>query len=889
MNQNAIIKKMLGLILLVAASILFVACDKKPVDPDPIIPEKEYVTVVFNSNGGSAVTTQSIEKGQKAAEPADPTKDGFTFVYWYTSDETVEFSFDTVVSVNLTLNAKWTENIVELTTQEKIQQDIDQVEASLVANRFKLNIPTKGPQNNSTIRWTINNKYVTSTGFIIPVLSDDTVTSAEISANFTLNGETVLKTFTVPLSKPGEVFIQDSRVVEFENLTTEYTVADGELELFFEEDGSIPYVSVITFLNLLSGFVDPEVDFETTLGTDTVEIRYEYYDEDEDHTYDLRNTVDATNNTISTNDPGFFWAYIYSTETNYGRHITYDNDHPDASYIEGSDIVYDLGKYGMDIVVHGGEVLVPYYIVNQLYAGSSYYNVYYNYDKLYGIYSLPDAGTPEYEAIRSSSKNGASIPEDLLMHTFNSLAFSLDYFYGLQEIMEVETYYDLLFENKNKLLKSTAMAVDEAISELLLKKIDEPHTSYGYPSYMNNSGYEGPQATSLNAYGSRFRTWYDAAYSKMDDAIERKFGREGISSSAWAASSTSRTPYWLASENVGVIILDSFATADIIEANSFDYQAISRAFDVEEGNLILPSVDGGSKYFFYNNSNNDEHFAEIIIKGLSMDKVELYSNKLINFGYQKISQETSDLTKNVGYFAKTINGVDYMIQISFDLVYDVMYIGIMDKLPTSYETDWPFSVNVLETLKNDSAIYMEIVMEALMKNHPEITHMILDLTWNSGGNVGALYRVVGFITDEPFKTSSMNQSTGSKSTSYIKIEGLPSYSHLKWGLLISPKTFSAANSMATIFMENQLGPIMGIKSGGGAASITPILLPNGTAFIMSSNNVNGYRTGLGTEEDPFIYHDNEFGIAPDYVLSYSLLYDNSTLTNIMMTTSGDRN
>lgn len=882
MNQNTIIKKMLGLILLVAASILFVACDKKPVVPDPNIPEKEYVTVTFNSNGGSGVTSQTIEKGKKASEPADPTKDGFTFIYWYTSDETVEFSFDTVVSVNLILNAKWTENIVELTTLEKIQQDIDLVEASLVANRYKLNIPTKGAQNNSTIRWTINNKYITSTGFVIPVLSTDTVTSGEISANFTLNGESIRKTFTVPLSKLDEVFIHESRVVEFENLTTEYNVSNGQLELFFEENGTIPYVSVITFLNLLSGFVDPSVQFETTLDTNTVEIRYDYYDEEEDHTYDLRNTIDAVNNTISTNDPGFFWAYIYSTETNYGRHITYDNDHPDGSYIQGSDIVYDLGKYGMDIVVHNGEVLVPYYIVNQLYAGSSYYNVYYNYDKLYGIYSLPDAGTPEYEAIRNSSKNGQVIPEDLLMHTFNALAFNLDYFYGLRTIMGVETYYDLLFAERNRLVTNSALGLDSQISSLLLKKLDEPHTSYGYPGYYNASSYDGPANSSLSDYGQRFNDWYYDAYVYVNDAIEAKFGREGISSSAWAAGSLARTPYWFINDQVAVLILDSFSTADIIESDTFDVAALNRALDLEASTpSILPSITGGNRYFTFKLSDNEIARAEFIVKGLSASYVTTYEQALISAGFVKVSEASSDPIKNNGYFKKTVSGVDYMVQVRFDAKYNVFYVGIINQLPETYNSTWPMAFNLVSRLKSDSAVYMEIMLEALTAEKPTVTDIVFDVTWNSGGNVGALYRVVGFMTDESFRVSRINAGSGSKSTSYIKIEGLPSFAHLNWSLLISPKTFSAGNSLATIFMENDLGPIMGIKSGGGAASITPILLPNGTAFTMSSNSVNGYRTGSGTEADPYVYHDNEFGIDPDFVLTYAELYDNAKILAIL--------
>ena len=41
-----------------------------------------YYTVTFDSNGGSAITARSIQAGQKATKPDDPTKDGYDFKGW---------------------------------------------------------------------------------------------------------------------------------------------------------------------------------------------------------------------------------------------------------------------------------------------------------------------------------------------------------------------------------------------------------------------------------------------------------------------------------------------------------------------------------------------------------------------------------------------------------------------------------------------------------------------------------------------------------------------------------------------------------------------------------------------------------------------------------------
>ncbi len=68
-------------------------------------------SVSFETNGGSAVVAQTIEDGEKATKPTDPTKEGFVFDGWY-QDATlsVVFSFDTPITADITLYAKWTED-----------------------------------------------------------------------------------------------------------------------------------------------------------------------------------------------------------------------------------------------------------------------------------------------------------------------------------------------------------------------------------------------------------------------------------------------------------------------------------------------------------------------------------------------------------------------------------------------------------------------------------------------------------------------------------------------------------------------------------------------------------------------------------------------------------
>jgi uncharacterized repeat protein (TIGR02543 family) len=69
-----------------------------------------HYKVTFDSNGGSAVSGQSVIFNGRATRPDVPTRnDGYTFVDWYSnSGLTTLYDFSTPVTQNITLYAKWT-------------------------------------------------------------------------------------------------------------------------------------------------------------------------------------------------------------------------------------------------------------------------------------------------------------------------------------------------------------------------------------------------------------------------------------------------------------------------------------------------------------------------------------------------------------------------------------------------------------------------------------------------------------------------------------------------------------------------------------------------------------------------------------------------------------
>ena len=96
----------------------------------------EY-TVTFNSMGGSTVNEQKVYYNQKITQPApEPTREAsgtmsYEFSGWYTSEDEgttlseTAFNFDTPVTDNLTLYAKWTETITTVSISIELSVNTD--------------------------------------------------------------------------------------------------------------------------------------------------------------------------------------------------------------------------------------------------------------------------------------------------------------------------------------------------------------------------------------------------------------------------------------------------------------------------------------------------------------------------------------------------------------------------------------------------------------------------------------------------------------------------------------------------------------------------------------------------------------------------------------------
>ena len=73
-------------------------------------PDPATYKVTFVTNEGTEVAEQIVQADDKAAKPADPQKEGYTFEGWYTDEDlTEEYDFNTPVTADVIVYAKWIE------------------------------------------------------------------------------------------------------------------------------------------------------------------------------------------------------------------------------------------------------------------------------------------------------------------------------------------------------------------------------------------------------------------------------------------------------------------------------------------------------------------------------------------------------------------------------------------------------------------------------------------------------------------------------------------------------------------------------------------------------------------------------------------------------------
>ena len=218
---------------------------------------RNVYTVTFNANGGilSENNFQKVKYGGKSTEPTEPTKEGYSFAYWYTSKdngitEDISYNFLTPVTSDVTLHAKWTAGSDIVYKVEHYQQNIEDEGYSLVEGDTENKTGTIGTETEAVAKL--------YEGFSVNPFEQKTILSnglTSVKIYYTRN------VYSVTLNANGGILSENSsQKVKYGGKSTEpteptkegyefdawYTSFDAGVTLDTKFDFSVPITSDVT-------------------------------------------------------------------------------------------------------------------------------------------------------------------------------------------------------------------------------------------------------------------------------------------------------------------------------------------------------------------------------------------------------------------------------------------------------------------------------------------------------------------------------------------------------------------------------------------------------------------------------------------------------------------
>lgn len=194
MNKKLKIGIAIGLIVTLIAVI--VIC---------ILLKNKTYTVTFDSNGGTIVESQTLNRGDKIVKPIDPTRNGYEFIGWYLEDK--QYYFDDEIKDNIKLEAKWAKKTNVQTVTVTFDTDggskISQIEVEVGEKLKQPTNPTK--EGYVFVEWLLNNNSFNFDNEIVTdiklVASWKKLDEDSVTVTFDSNGGSSVATKTV---KKGE-------------------------------------------------------------------------------------------------------------------------------------------------------------------------------------------------------------------------------------------------------------------------------------------------------------------------------------------------------------------------------------------------------------------------------------------------------------------------------------------------------------------------------------------------------------------------------------------------------------------------------------------------------------------------------------------------------------
>lgn len=216
----------------------------------PSVPSQPTVhTVTFDTDGGSEVPNQSIEAGECAVQPDNPTKDGFTFAGWFSdADLTEAYDFSTPVYADFTLYAKWEatagddlgdDESTEVTEDDQFKLSVDRPEVSMSSGDTEVVFKVSSTLTIGTVELYLNGEptgvqLYDDGGYDSGTSIDDIPNDGVYTAEYAIYSESDADLVFDARATVGETSIKSNEVTVF----AYYDLTDDELEVMSQvEEG----------------------------------------------------------------------------------------------------------------------------------------------------------------------------------------------------------------------------------------------------------------------------------------------------------------------------------------------------------------------------------------------------------------------------------------------------------------------------------------------------------------------------------------------------------------------------------------------------------------------------------------------------------------------------
>ena len=515
MNKN---NKLIKLLILIVITITLVSCGKS---------KKQEVMLEFIS--GDQKTTRTVEAGDQLPSYTPDQKEGYIFDGFYLdADFKTPVPDDYIVSEGVKIYIKYR----EMNDYDRVVEDLNALNIPNIATA-DLELATFG-KNGSRFRWISSDpKYITNDGIVNFAGVNTGGQMVTLSVRATYNDEEIHRDIKVKVPELEAVQFLEKQSFEFKALPGDYYVTSGTLDLYKTQYEQVYYVDIEAFLETLNGAVDSITNITTkvdekTNQTSKVHRYMEYIETNQGLTvrfhikefiddvltdtesYDL--AFDFINNTVKSENTDFFNVIGSKTITEYDDGLIYG----EYETKDGHEVLIHLNDYRMDInTLKEGEdtkYLIPLNLANLLFLSQVYYNVYFNQEIIYGVGTMEVNNPAVLTQIKTTSFNTKEMSKDIKRFTYDYLALTMDYFYGVDDSVHgynnEKSYYDLLSRYAQRFYGDDTTHY-QVMNDFILR-LDDLHTSLLSSGFFEENFRPEFQFTDLR---SRTKSYYEAYFS----------------------------------------------------------------------------------------------------------------------------------------------------------------------------------------------------------------------------------------------------------------------------------------------------------------------------------------------------------------------------------------